>query len=52
MTTEAHSVEIRSRGSWLRLVSGLVVVFVLFHWSALGCVRRFAVADAVRPASG
>ena len=35
MITEAHSVEIRSRSSWLRLVSGLVVVLVLFHSSAL-----------------
>jgi hypothetical protein len=26
---------IRSSGDWLRLVGGLVAVFVLFHWSAV-----------------
>ena len=33
--TESRSIEIRSVGHWSRLVSGMALVFALFHWSAL-----------------
>ena len=32
--TETCATEVRSAGSWARLVCGLAAVFVLFHWSA------------------